>query len=188
MAAGDSTLLDALLAGLLSITEIGSGTVPTLLATNDGSTDVLVLDGEQLIGARQNRMINRTVLLPGKSRTEITVSCMEQGRWRPVSPEMKAGSEHSPPNVRRDPRRTENDCVAEGAVADQDVLGLAQGNVWRHIAGYGSKLGATSRTGALNDYFAAAAPRIDDFLRAFRSSTIRWDCSRFSATDRSAWT
>jgi hypothetical protein len=42
--------------------------VPELIATNRGDADVLVLDGEQLIGARQNRMTNRSILLPAAAR------------------------------------------------------------------------------------------------------------------------
>jgi hypothetical protein len=52
-------LLDAIGEGSLKIREIGSGSVPNLLAQNFGTTDVLILDGEQLIGARQNRITNR---------------------------------------------------------------------------------------------------------------------------------
>src|SRR5690606_30206741 len=54
-------LVDALAAGTVRITEVGAGTVPALLAWNAGDVDVLVLDGEQLVGARQNRMTNRSI-------------------------------------------------------------------------------------------------------------------------------
>ena len=42
---------DALELGTLRITEVGSGSVPELLAINNGDSTVLLLDGEQLIGA-----------------------------------------------------------------------------------------------------------------------------------------
>ncbi|CAN5328108.1 hypothetical protein BH23GEM4_BH23GEM4_21120 [soil metagenome] len=61
----------------ITITEVGEGTVPELQASVTSGAAVLILDGEQLIGARQNRMVNRSILLPGDSKVRIPVSCME---------------------------------------------------------------------------------------------------------------
>lgn len=76
-------LLDeALAAGLVEVSEISEeGAVPTLHVTNSGPLDVLLLDGEELIGAKQNRVLNTTVLVRAGSTVEIPVSCVEQGRW-----------------------------------------------------------------------------------------------------------
>ena len=49
-------LVEALSVGILSIREKDGGTVPTLIAINNGIQPILILDGEQLIGAKQNRM------------------------------------------------------------------------------------------------------------------------------------
>jgi hypothetical protein len=57
-------MAEALALGILTIGEKNGGQVPLLLATNAGRDPVLILDGEQLIGAKQNRMTNRTILLP----------------------------------------------------------------------------------------------------------------------------
>ena len=70
-------LADALSSGVLTIGEKNGGQVPFLLARNTGPDPVLILDGEQLIGARQNRMTNRSILLAPKSTTEIPVSRAE---------------------------------------------------------------------------------------------------------------
>lgn len=51
---------DSVAAGTLRVTEVGQGSVPELLAINEGERDVLILDGMQFIGARQNRMASRT--------------------------------------------------------------------------------------------------------------------------------
>ena len=41
----------------------------------------LVLDGEELVGAKQNRIANLTILVPAESRLNLPVSCVEAGRW-----------------------------------------------------------------------------------------------------------
>src|SRR5262245_38299954 len=56
-----------------------SGSVPNLLVENKGDLRVLFLDGEELIGAKQNRVLNTSVLVAAHTRIKIPVSCVEQG-------------------------------------------------------------------------------------------------------------
>ncbi len=58
-----------------------SGTVAELRVINKGNKRVLLLDGEELAGAKQNRILNTTILLKKYSDTLIPVSCTEAGRW-----------------------------------------------------------------------------------------------------------
>ncbi len=76
------TLKEAMNRELLEITEIDdSGSVPELKVTNHAEIPVLILDGEELMGAKQNRVVNTTILLQENHETIIPVSCVEQGRW-----------------------------------------------------------------------------------------------------------
>ena len=76
------TLKEALDKDYITITELNqSGSVPELKVINKSAGLVLLLDGEELIGAKQNRVLNTSVLLKGNSETVIPVSCTEQGRW-----------------------------------------------------------------------------------------------------------
>jgi hypothetical protein len=160
-------LVDALHAGTLKITEIGSGTVPELLATNVGDTDILVLDGEQLIGARQNRMTNRSILLPAGSETRIPVSCMEQGRWRFVGHEFSPSKQHSPAAVRRKARESEAEYAAMDMAAPPDALPHAQYGVWDSIAAHARRVGARSETGALDHLYEARSDDVEEWARHF---------------------
>ena len=75
-------LKEAMEKGLLAIREVSEeGHVPQLKVTNNADAPVLILDGEELFGAKQNRVLNTTVLLGKHSATIIPVSCTEQGRW-----------------------------------------------------------------------------------------------------------
>ncbi len=160
-------LADALAAGTVRIGEVGQGTVPTLLAHNAGEADVLLLDGEQLIGSRQNRTTNRSILLPAKSTVEIPVSCMEHGRWHFVSDAMRAAPQHSPAKVRRRAREVEARHAYAGEAPSPAMLSEAQGEVWNEIADTVSKLGGRSDTGAMDRIYSANAGRLEEMERAF---------------------
>src|SRR5690606_21434131 len=160
-------LEDALAAGTVRITEVGEGTVPALLASNAGDADVLVLDGEQLVGARQNRMTNRSILLPARSETRIPVSCMEQGRWRFESDAMRHAPQHSPSKVRRKARDIEAEYAATGLVAPASSLANAQAAVWDEIAEFRDALGVRAPTGALNDVYDATRGGLEAAAASF---------------------
>src|SRR6476619_4510841 len=59
------TLDEALARRSAHIAEVSEGgSVPELKFVNDGELPVLLLDGEELLGAKQNRVINLTILAP----------------------------------------------------------------------------------------------------------------------------
>jgi hypothetical protein len=52
---------------------------PASASTTD--RPVLLMDGEEPIAAKQNRVLNTTVPVAAQARLTIPVSCVEQGRW-----------------------------------------------------------------------------------------------------------
>src|SRR5262245_12353641 len=86
-AAADYLLADeGLAAGAVTVAAGGeAGAVPTLVVPSQADSPVLFLEGEELRGAKQNRVLNTSVLVARRSRTPSPVSCVEQGRWRYVS-------------------------------------------------------------------------------------------------------
>jgi len=77
-----TTLDDALSGGIMEITEVGEhGTVPTLRVVNHSDGRVLLMAGEQLVGAKQNRVLNASVMVAARTDVPMPVTCVEQGRW-----------------------------------------------------------------------------------------------------------
>src|SRR5215467_3164493 len=73
---------EAIQAGSVTVQEVSEGgSVPNLLVENIGDIRVLFLEGEELVEAKQNRILNTSVLLPARSKIKIPVSCVERGRW-----------------------------------------------------------------------------------------------------------
>lgn len=63
------TLAEAMAAQTLTITELSTGgSVPELRVRNHAALPVLLLDGEERAGAKQNRALNTTILLPRSAR------------------------------------------------------------------------------------------------------------------------
>src|SRR5512137_2377418 len=63
---------EALAQGAVQVTEVSKGGhVPELLLINRGDRPVLLIDGEELVGAKQNRVLNMTILAPAQSELVI---------------------------------------------------------------------------------------------------------------------
>lgn len=57
------TMKEAMEQGLLTVSKVSEGgNVPELKVSNRGDKPVLLLDGEELAGAKQNRVLNTTML------------------------------------------------------------------------------------------------------------------------------
>ena len=158
-ACGYLTLDEALPRGLAIGETSEAGTVPELAVSNPLDKHVLLYDGEELVGAKQNRILNVTVLVAAKSSLKIPVSCVEQGRWSARSATMGSAGHVSHPNLRS--RK------AEMLAATPMAAGIAQGGVWDEVRAKAERMGAPSPTIAASDTFQAHRGSIDELERAF---------------------
>jgi hypothetical protein len=76
------TLDQALVKGVLRISEKGEGSVPELLAENRSDEPIFLMAGEIVTGGKQNRVVSQDILLaPRSGPVGLGVFCVEQGRW-----------------------------------------------------------------------------------------------------------
>ena len=161
-------LSDALSENSLNVIELGQGSVPTLVVENLGVDSVLILDGEQLLGARQSRMASRSVVAPGQSKTEIPVSCVEHGRWHFTSRKFKSGRHYSPTRVRKKVRDFEAKMAKAGAAAPSaDHLSMSQGEVWKEIDEVQSSMHFHSPTDSLDDVSRSVEDEVFEWAEEF---------------------
>jgi ARG/rhodanese/phosphatase superfamily protein len=159
------TLAEALAEGLLRVTEVSqSGSVPELHVVNSSDRPVFLLDGEELIGAKQNRVVNLSILVPAKTELNIPVSCVESGRWSYRSPEFEAS-----PHAMYASGRARKLSRVTGSLRDGARTG-DQHDVWAGIEEQSAMMAVSSPTHAMSDMYDQYATSIDEYVAAFQAS------------------
>lgn len=164
------TLSEAYGQEAISVSETSeSGSVPELLVINRADQPVLILDGEEILGAKQNRTLNTTILLREKSKTIIPVSCTEQGRWS-YNGQGKPGklvemTESEALLERKTRSRRMRSVHSHLKITEQ--FKSDQVEVWESISNLEAKAGYHSPTSSLNALFKLQKRKMEEFLKAF---------------------
>lgn len=153
---------DALESCTAEVTEIGEhGSVPELTFLNRGPDPVLIVDGEELVGAKQNRVVNLTILVGGRTNLTIPVSCVEAGRWR-----ARSKSFTSAPRAQFAKGRAKRVAQVTQSLRDRGDRMSDQAEVWADIAAKSASLGAFSPTAAMSAIYADNSASIDGYVSA----------------------
>ncbi len=132
-------------AGVLEIVERDQGVVQELLAWNKGSAPVAILEGDTLVGCKQNRVVAHSVIVAPGTSVVVPVGCMEHGRWHHESRHFSVGDVKMAPHVRRHTVVDVKEATRAGHAPTLD-----QGRLWRDVAQEIAACGARSDT---SDYY-----------------------------------
>jgi len=150
---------EAIQAGAVAVEEVNEGgSVPNLMVINHGDSRVLFLEGEELRGAKQNRVLNTSVLVEAHSKTAIPVSCVEQGRWRYRSRQFATSDSHSSSKLRHILKKSAYRAMKEGHGYSSD-----QSAVWSEVSRQMASLQSFSPTEAMSDTFQTNKDRLAEF-------------------------
>ena len=159
--------LDYLLLGeglredLVTVREVSmGGSVPDLEVENRADRPVLIVDGEELVGAKQNRVANLTLLLPAGKTTVIPVSCVEQGRWSYDSPGFQVTD-----RMHFASGRAERYASVQQSMRSEGTRRSDQSRVWSAIDDKATAMDAPSETGAMSEIFERHAKALEDYVR-----------------------
>jgi hypothetical protein len=158
-------LAEALESGAAQVDEVGGGgSVPHVALVNRGDVSVLVLFGEEIVGAKQNRVANASFLVAPKSRVVLDVSCVEQGRWssRPGA-SFSMGEQVLSSTLRKGMATRVRRSRSAGGSFDAD-----QGAVWFGVSERVEAMGSPSKTGAYRDYARSFGRDLDEMARHFQ--------------------
>ncbi len=158
------TLKEALEKKLFKVKEIDEdGSVPELKVINKAKVSVLLLDGEELVGAKQNRVVNTTILLKKESETVIPVSCTEQGRWSYISEEFADSGTVLSPRMRTVKAASVTASLNASRRYESDQMA-----VWDEIDDLSERAQARSATGAMRHVYQSRTKDLEKYLKTFK--------------------
>jgi hypothetical protein len=150
---------------LIEVREVSEqGNVNQLFVENPSESFIFFMDGDILAGAKQNRVLNTSVLIAPRSKTLVPVSCVEQGRWRSVSGAFSATNHSAPASLRAAKSSTFSRNREAKFMADQ-------GGVWEQVAMLKASAGANAPTDSLSDVFAHKQSEFNSALEKLRHMT-----------------
>lgn len=157
------TLDEALALKCAVITEVSEGgSVPELQFVNSGGLPVFLLDGEELIGAKQNRIINISILVAAAAKLVVPVSCVEAGRWAFRGRRFAAS-----PRAHYAEGRARKTAQVSASMRATGRRRSDQTAIWRDISEKSARFRVASETSAMSDIFEQESRRLEDYVCAF---------------------
>jgi hypothetical protein len=156
-------LVEALSLDGFRISEVSEGgSVPNLRVVNETPHHVLLFDGEELKGAKQNRILNTTILIASGSSLDVPVSCTEQGRWSYASPEFSSSGSLAHSGLRK-----QKSASVAYSLHLNETHASDQGAVWSEIEELhaAAKSDGSSKTRAMKDAYEGRQRELDEFTR-----------------------
>jgi hypothetical protein len=148
----------------VTVKELESGaSVNDLLVLNPTAVAVLLYEGEEVLGAQQNRTFDVTVLVAPTQKLRIPVSCVEAGRWDNSrhEEEFAPAPQAAYPELRRAKSRQVRERTAAGGEARAD-----QEAVWQALSLKSTHHGVHTSTGAMHDIYEARRGRLHELSSA----------------------
>ena len=155
-----ATLDEVLAAELADVTEIDEGgSVPELKVVNKGDTMLFMMAGDQLIGAKQNRVLNAGIMVAAHSELLIPVSCTEMGRWDYSTRKFGSSGTSSHGKLRAMLARQ----VYEGYQSGKGPRSN-QAGVWNEVAAKLRAMGSHSESVALEQAYEDHGPTLKEIV------------------------
>jgi hypothetical protein len=154
-----------------TVTELLDGaSVNDLVVHNPLEVPVLLYEGEEVLGAQQNRTLDVSVLVAPRSELTVPVSCVEAGRWDAT----RSAEEFAPSPQTANPRLRRMKNEQARATQASGLEGRAnQGEVWREVAETADRHGVASGTGAMHDVFERRREQLESI-----SESVEMCCSQ----------
>ncbi|MBK5117418.1 MAG: hypothetical protein JJE23_10935 [Thermoleophilia bacterium] len=143
----------------------GGASVNDLAVDNLGDKPVLLYEGEELLGAQQNRVLDISLLIAAQTKTPIPVSCVEAGRWdgRRRNERFRPSRQAADPEMRKLKHRRVRERVAMGEPARAN-----QGEVWNEVGNRLEALAVRSPTAAMSDLYQGRRAKLGEIGKPIR--------------------
>jgi len=149
---------------LLKVEEVSDeGNVNSLLLTNFSDVYIFIMDGDILKGAKQNRVVNTSILVAPKDKKIIPVSCVEQGRWSRGGRDFKPSEEVAYRKI----RELKNKDIYHNSASQSGKYNVDQSGVWDLVRNSLDDLGEHSATASHSDAFEFKRKDFDKMTAGF---------------------
>ena len=128
------------LEGEVAISELSEARVDRIMIENNSDRPLVMIDGEEVVGAFQNRVVAASSVLKPGSKSEILTTCVEKGRWHGAST-FNTGRTCSFPTIRA--------IIAEATIRKRS----AQDKVWSRIDRKLKSTKTISKTSSMHDIY-----------------------------------
>jgi hypothetical protein len=168
-APGYLLLEEALERKLARVTEVSEGgSVPELAFENGSAEKILLVDGDELVGAKQNRVVNISILVGAGKKLRIPVSCVEQGRWS----YRRSGQHHDFASANRTlfaKARAKKAAQVSQSMRSSGRRTADQGAIWSDVSSKLASFGVESATQAMSDAYVGRGRDLEAYAAAFRA-------------------
>ena len=159
--------LDAHWIEILESTE--SGQVSRIKIINHSEHMIFLMAGEQLVGCKQNRVLNSSIMVPPKAEMPLPVTCVERGRWGYSSRAFSSAGTSSYYGLRA--------MMSGQAYKSYRFVGTPtsdQHAVWTEVSRKLDATGSPSRSHAMQDVYRNINARLKELEEKFPAPT---DCN-----------
>src|SRR5215210_1729569 len=142
------------------VKELDEGaSVNDLILGNPTNLPLLTYEGEEVLGAQQNRTFDVSVLLDVQATARVPVSCVEEGRWDGDrhDEQFAASPQAADPSLRALKRAEANRRALVGLEARPD-----QGEVWSEVSDRLASHDVVSESCAMSDLYDSRRDELDE--------------------------
>jgi len=144
-----STLDEALEAHWIEVVEsTEAGQVSRIKIINRSTQMVFLMAGEQLVGCKQNRVMNSSIMVPPRAEMALPVTCVERGRWGYSSSAFSSARTSSHYALRAMMTRQASQSYRSAGVPMSD-----QKKVWGEVSRKLGAMGSPSSSDAMQDVY-----------------------------------
>ncbi len=149
------TIEDALAAGQATIAECEVPDINTVVVNNLADRSLLMLDGEEVTGSLQNRIVASSQLIEAGRPAEVPVLCVEEQRWEGLGG-FRTGVCSYP--------------ALRSILADRQPSSReTQQAIWREVQRKLTVTRTSSATSSMHDIYEGLDDELDRYLEGFKS-------------------
>jgi hypothetical protein len=156
-----STLDEAMTDGTLDVTEVSAqGSIPELKVESRSDVMTFLMAGEQVLGAKQNRVFNVSLMVGAHTTLSVPVSCVEGGRWRYRSAKFASGGTMSHGVMRKMMSKHVRESYRQSGTPSAN-----QGEIWDEVTRKLAALASTSPSQEFDQVYKDYRTPLEDLLR-----------------------